>query len=66
MDTDSEKAKSYLLELREHVEAVVHLILKGNIKKQMIKTKKGIITFSQPIQRYRGYIRKFEMLNSFL
>lgn len=45
---------------------IVHLILKGNIKKQTIKTKKGMVTFSQPIQRYRGYIRKFEMLNSFL
>ena len=45
---------------------MVHLILKGNFKKQTIKTKKGMVTFSRPIQRYREYIRKFEMLNSFL
>lgn len=45
---------------------ITHLILMGNIKKQTIKTKKGWITFSEPVQRYRRHIRKFELLNSFL
>ena len=79
LDTYPEKAKSYLHEWSEIMKQekgqhgiemntiyITHLILKGNIKRQTIKTKKGWITFSEPVQRYRGHIRKFELLNSFL